>query len=73
MDLHLSTLRIFHFDGAGRMTRGYGRKEFDKRRFPLRPTRGAGDHRESFLQRVVVQSERSSGSVQTVLPSQFHC
>src|SRR5256884_4886109 len=63
---------IFHLDGAGGRTRGAGRKEFDKRRFPLRPTWGAGDPTESFLQRVVVESERSSGSVQAVLPSQFH-
>ena len=72
MDLHLSTLRIFHLDGAGGMTCGSGRKEFDKRGFPLRPTRGVADQTESFLQRVVVESQRLSGSVQAVLPSQFH-
>ncbi len=74
VDLHRSTLRIFHLDGADGMTCGSGRrKEFNKRRLLLRPTRSARDQREPFLQRVVVESQRLSGSVQAVLPSQFHC
>jgi hypothetical protein len=71
MDLHLSTLLIFHLDGAGGRTRGAGRKEFHERGLVRRPTRRALDCEEPFLQRVLVELERSSSSVQAVLSNQF--